>query len=416
MRKANVMKKLLAGTMALTTALSVGLFTACGDKGGSLTEEEKEAQAQADFIKEIGGTSDTYKGSVSQNNYASANEAATSFVEKEIVGDKEVEVVNTAKVADLNATQIAELNIKTEETILGVEEYEVEYSEVEAVPYAPMAAAPSNTKKVKVYIIKFESRWEYYSPCPVTGETVTKGYYDSVFNYEAYKNCTVSMTMEMDINLTIAASYGGESTNQSMTGKTVTTQTVKFSENAIYLEYVAKTTTQGQTQEGTMSAYITIEEDDMICYVKSTGIFGNLSWQAGDLTPIGFTDIEELTPFYDNYLDYSYFTKTSTGFELANENADKYVEQTLLQELEDMDMDLNMLFGQMGMDIDMFAKYYVSNGVLSGMREDITVSMNMDESENGYSVKMNMNLAAISNTKVTNYGTTVVEKPAEIVE
>lgn len=416
MRKANVMKKVLAGALALTTTLSLGLMTACGED--ELTDEEKEAQAQQEFINEIGGVSETYTGAVSKNNYASADEAAASFVETEIVGEKNVEVVNTAKVADLNATQIAELNIETEETILGVEEYEVEYSEVEAVPYAATAIAPSNTKKVKVYIIKFESHWEYYSPCPVTGETITKSYYDSVFNYEAYKNCTVSMTMEMDINLTMQASGGGESFNQSMTAKTITTQTVQFAENSIYLEYTTKVTSQGQSQEGTMSAYLTMEEGDMICYIKTTGLVGNLNWQQGDLTPIGFTDFEQLTPFYDNYLDYSYFTKTSTGFELSNENADKYVEQTLMKELEDSDtgMDLNTLLGQMGMDIDMFAKYYVSNGILSGMREDITLSMSMNESEGGYSVKMDMNITAVANTKVTNYGTTVVEKPADIVD
>ena len=55
----------------------------------------------------------------------------------------------------------------------------------------------------------------------------------------------------------------------------------------------------------------------------------------------------------------------------------------------------------------MFAKYYVSGGVLSGVRED--ASLNMSFSEDGMSMDIHMDIEA--NITCTDYGTTVVNKP-----
>ena len=408
MRKANVMKKVLAGALALTTTLSLGLMTACGED--EPTDEEKENQAHSEFIDEIGGVSETYQGAVSQNNYSSANEAATSFVETEIVGEKEVEVVNTAKVADLNNDQIAALNIDTT-GVVGVEEYEVEYSELEAVPYAATAAAPSNTKKVKVYIIKYENHWEYYSPCPVTGETITKSYYDSVFDADAYTNCTYSTSMDMDMTTTAAM----QGITMDMTMDMTMTQTIKYSEGKIYMEQTTTSTlkmempsypqfNQNETTSNSIYAYIEQVGDDIVCYAK---VVENgeilLNWQSEYIYNIGFNSVEDLLPFADNYLDYTYFTKTDFGFQIDGEQAERYLQEAL-EELADYQSVIK------DMDIKTIVKFYVKKGALSGMRQDLTIGY--DGVMDGASTKLNMTLVAKGTVK--DYGTTVVEKPAEI--
>jgi hypothetical protein len=59
------------------------------------------------------------------------------------------------------------------------------------------------------------------------------------------------------------------------------------------------------------------------------------------------------------------------------------------------------------MNIDMFAEYYVVDGVLSGMREDCDVSVNTTYED--LTVIMNMAIEAV--TTCTDYGTTHIEKP-----
>lgn len=407
MRKANVMKKVLAGALALTTTLSLGLMTACGEP----TDEEKEEQAHSEFIDEIGGVSETYQGAVSQNNYSSANEAATSFVETEIVGEKEVEVVNTAKVGDLNNDQISALNIDTT-GVVGVEEYEVEYSELEAVPYAATAAAPSNTKKVKVYIIKYENHWEYYSPCPVTGETITKSYYDSVFDAEAYSNCTYNTSMDMDMTTTASA----QGISMTMTMDMTMNQTIKYGAGKIYME---QTTTSNlkmempnypqysQTETTSSSIYIYMEqvEDDLVCYAKVVEDGVTIKdWESDYIYNFGFGSVEDLLPFADSYLDYTYFTKTDFGFQIDGEQAERYLAETMeqLEQYQDVIKD---------MDLKTIVKYYVKDGALSGMRQDLSIGY--DGTIEGASTKINMTLVAKGTVK--DYGTTVVEKPADIV-
>jgi len=65
------------------------------------------------------------------------------------------------------------------------------------------------------------------------------------------------------------------------------------------------------------------------------------------------------------------------------------------------------MFDTEGMDVDMTAKYYVSEGVLSGMQSDATVEMTM--SIQGVEAELEETVNAVTNC--TNYGTTVIERP-----
>ena len=68
---------------------------------------------------------------------------------------------------------------------------------------------------------------------------------------------------------------------------------------------------------------------------------------------------------------------------------------------------MNDLIDPEKMKLDMYAEYYVSEGVLSGMRVDADVDMTI--TEGGSSVKLTEKISNV--TTCTDYGTTVVEKP-----
>ena len=386
------MKKVFACVMAFGLT-----FAAVGCGGGGQSEAKKEEN----FIKEIGGVSETFTGVVSTESYETANEAAAAYVETEIVGTDGAKIEAMESKASYAGEQIAVLDIPAELTAgaEAVEEIEVEYSVAEGY----MSAASSSTKKVKVYVIKYTTDWKYYTPCPETGDTISKSYYDSVFNMEKYKNCTFDMNMEMDMSVKVSG--GGYS--QKISLGIEMSQFVQYSENAIYIEQTASTTglaaLGGEDVSTSICGYFEMVDDSILCYVQMDGG----TWYEGDLTTIGFSSLEELTPFYDQYLDFTYFQKTNFGFQLADEQAEKYIDLTLRQD-ESMG-ELIAMFGE-GFGIDMFVKYYVSDGVLSGMRMDLNMDAKMVED----GMTMTLKADTITTMTCTNYGTTVVQKPASI--
>lgn len=213
------------------------------------------------------------------------------------------------------------------------------------------------------------------------------------------------MVMEMDVKV----SGGGYSEKASI--EISMGQFVQYTEDAIYIEVSMGYSGMEEVSGGeisdeyvSMAAYLEMTEDSISCWVKTSE---DSAWTEGSLTTVGFSSLEELTPFYDQYLDFTYFTKTENGFELADENAEKYIDLTLRQD-ESMG-ELIEMFGE-GFDMDMFAKYYVSNGVLSGMRQDLSMDMKM--TEEGMTMKLSADV--VTTMTCTNYGTTVVTKPSSI--
>ena len=405
--KTSKSKKVLKTVLATSMAFSMTFATGCIGEAFSfitgLFGKDSETKKESAFIDSIGGVSETYTGAVSEQTYASAEVAAKAFVEEEIVGESDCDIENIESKGTLSPTEVTALNLAPEiaEGMTSVEKLEVEYIKDDGASYMSVAPDTLNkSKKVTVYVIKYESRFKYYSPAPITGNTITKSYYDSIFNAEKYQNCTYKSSMEMDMD--VSASYEGE--KQSMTMKMGTSQMIMYSENKIYMEQTISYTASGMgeniNQTQTLCAYMEMVGNQLVCYIKEGG---STEWYEGNLSTIGFSDLEELTPFYDQYLDYSYFTKTDYGFEISDENAKRFIDETLSDALGGMGVeDMLDMF-----QIDMFAKYYVSQGVLSGMRED--VSMKMDVNESG--MKMKMNADIVAEMSCTNYGTTVVTKP-----
>lgn len=376
------LSKLFAVLMTATLVFAAG----CGG--------ESEEAKQKDFIKEIGGVSETYVGEVSDESYNTSIQAAQTYVRRELTGDAPVNIIRTTTKAELTPDEIAALDVPASVKVGldAVKEMELTYT---VDPIATMST--QNERKVKVYVMQYGDIWKYYTPCPVTGQTVTRGYYDSVFNYEKYQNCTVQSDMEMEMTMKMSAAGYSQTVEMSMEIE----QLIKYTNGRIYIEQTLDTETSGVDLEYTMRAYFEYNEYGADCYVNMPET-GN-QWIQGDLEPFGFEDRDDLVPFYDQYLDYTYFTKTEYGFELSGANAEQYINETFAQ-AEEFE-EIAYLFRNM--QIDMFAKFYVSGGVLSGVREDASLKMSLVEDD----VSMDVNMDIEANITCTNYGTTVVNKP-----
>lgn len=372
---------------ALVIALAF-VFVGCGEKesGPKLSDKERN-----DFVNEIGGASETFTGATSKEVYETKEAAAEAFIAEEVVGEKKANIVSVESKAVLDEENVNKLGIPEEdkEGIVSVEEVEVTYSAINGL----VSAQP--TKKITVYVIKYETNWKYFVPLPETGATISKSYYDSVFDTTKFSNSTYfyELTMNMDIKATAQGQ-----TQKAQMIMTIS-QDIKYAEGKIYAKQymLMDMSSLGLSkQEETIEMYIEEVDGKMMCYIKN-----GFNWQQANLASIGFNSLEELQPFANDYLDYTYFTKTNYGFELAEENAAKYIDQALSGSGVD-----DMLNGGK-MNMDMYAEYFVNDGTLSGLLLNAELSASMEQ--DGVSMTMNGDMEAKGTC--TNYGTTVVEKP-----
>lgn len=364
-----------------------------GNGKGDTVEDNPERD---DFIDDIGGVSETFEGTVSMDSYYSANDAAEAFVYEELSGTGSASVISVQSNGELSDGEIEKLNIPDEvlEGADAVEELIVEYSVWSSSSYSARATereSSGEVAEVKVYVIKYGVDWKYFSPLPETGETINKSYYDSVFDYEKYKNCTFEVTQDVEV---YASAEG-----QTMSITMHTYQLVKYADDRIYLEQTVSTSENGYSESSTIYAYLEQGQYGIDCYIKMSE---NSSWMKASMSAIGFSSLDELTPFYDQYLDYTYFVKTNYGFAIPEENAKRYFEQALGAALEGI-VDMNMA----DTDLGMYAEYYVADGALSGMMIDAHVNMTI--SEDGITGTIRESITSVA--KCTDYGTTVVERP-----
>ena len=402
--KSGIFKKILALSLVVLMILTAVFATGCAkkddDKGGKSGDGKLDGSAgRKEFISSIGGVSETYKGAVSTESYATAEDAAEAFVVTELIGNNTATISNVSVKKELNESEAAAI-IPTEilgEGVRGIQQLEVTYSllngsSMKAGNGYTNVDTLDTTRKVDVYVIKYELDWKYFSPMPVTNSTITKSYYDSVFGSDRYANCTFETTTDMKISV----NAGGESQNVNCT----ITQTIKYADGKILLSQTVTGDDSGMLglSNSNLQAYMEEVNGSMKIYIKQGT---SSSWVEGNLYQMGFSKIEDLTPFANSYLDYTYFNKTDYGFALTGENAKKYFTTAF----ESMAGGLNDMFDQM--DIDMFAEYYVKEGALSGARTEANVKMEM--TVDGYTAKLDESVKAV--TTCTNYGTTVVTKP-----
>lgn len=367
--------------------------------GENKSEEEEKRD---EIIDAIGGVGHTFQGAVSDTSYYTAEDAAAAYVEEQVVGQASADVVATYQKGELTSTQIDNLGIP-EEYSYGIEavvEYEVvynSYGEARAEGNVEFLDYLNSEKKVVVYVIKYQNDWKYFVPMPETGETLNKAMYDSVFNSEAYKNCTLNYYSYAYVETT--QSYGEQTMNYTV--EMTINQLVKHDYGKVYLEQTMTTVMNGQETTQTIYAYMEETKDGVVCYVKMDP--NSEEWNETYLSTIGFSSLDELRPFYDQYLDYTYFTVTDFGFTLADERASSYLKQAFDQS------GILSSFDSSDMTADMVADYYVSDGVLAAMLVDATVDLNFSE----YGQSIVLHEVVKGETTVTDRGTTIVEKPFE---
>ena len=379
------MKKSFKTIASLVLAFSmvfVMLFvTSCGgnNNGGGTTDPEA---GRNEFIAEIGGVSETFAGSVSDNNYPSSVAAATGYLLSE-VNIKGVKIsTNKESKGFLEGAALTALNIPSNilENSKGVEAIEVTYDVYES------AANPnpiSTGNKVTVYTISYdEEEWEYFIPCPNVGDYLSSDYLSSVFNSPKYQNCTFTSSMTAYMK---AESYG-----MTYEGTVTLTQTSKFANGKLYVE-IESSSTLPNAQEGTTKTYSYVELNgtDLVCYIKENETD---AWKQVDVSP---SALAALNPFADYNSEPDYFVKTEYGFKV-NPN---YVGEYLFDAFNDVVMGAKLTND----GVNMYAEYYVSEGALSGVRIDALVDTSID----GVNYYFDIDATA----SCTNYGTTVVEKP-----
>lgn len=329
----------------------------CGAKYIDPTGEE--------IINSIGGVSETFVGFISDESYLSEEEAVDGFLSNQLSNHKNASLLHT----ELNNEEIEALNIqnKLQNSITSVKKYTV---------------SVSSSTECDFYIVECGREYFYYTVLPKNGEPITNSYYESVFNNEKYENCTFTKVSYIEVKAGL----------QKLTA--TITQTIKHADEKVLFEQVIEGDPQLMSQLGStqnyLAAYIEIGENgNENMYIKQSR-YG--SWTESRL--YGYS-ADTLAPFYDQHLDYTYFEKTDFGFALRNDNALRFYTDTISgqgsnQYLEDAELNL-------------YAEYYVADGVLSGMHMEYsaTITVNGSTQTTGGENKM----------ICTDYGTTIVERP-----
>ena len=360
-------------------------------------KKETKKSAEQSMIDDIGGCSETYTGTLSEEQYSSSDEAIAAVVANELNGSSTECTKTDAQKTTIPASEYAKNNIPAEYTngATNVEKVEISYTRQEKNKAdtnltADGDAATQKKYKVTVYVINYENYWKYFSPVVENSQTLSKSYYESIFNGTKYKNCTVTQVIEQKITIK------GGGINES--GTTKMEYTAKYADNKIYM--YEKTTDPSRVSES--EYYIEQTDTGILCYTKNlAGV-----WEESDL--FGAGDIDSLMPFASNeYLDHSYFTKTSYGCEIQRENFQSYLDQAMKG--LSLGMDANIESGSV--------KFYVSKGVLSGILSNMKLSGTISLSEmlgTTENITATFTSALSMTVKCTDYGTTVVTKPAEI--
>lgn len=362
-------------------------------------QSDPEASA---FIEEIGGCSETYTGTISSESYSVADDAAKAFVSNEIFAaddsiDIEYDIVSVKRDKALTKSEISSLGISDEymQNATEVLKYTVTYTENEAqdddASVMSLSSTYSNNSTVTVYIICYADLYKYFSPVVTDGNTLTKSYYDSIFDSEKYTNCTFTSSSE----ITLHADYLGGSIDVNMSMES----TIMYDGDRIYLTETITSNNTSIMQNADLALYIEGTDNSLQCYVLQNGV-----WQRAYLSSIGnlfdFSSLDDLMPFAKSYLDHSYFTKTDYGCTIEKDNLTKYTSTVYNLALDQM----------IGAEVEKlecagYVDYYVSDGVLSGTRSEITLDLTV------YGVTYTEKIVA--RNICTNYGTTVIESPIQ---
>lgn len=158
--------------------------------------------------KNTGGGGDPYvpgSGFLSAQTYGTPDEAINAFIENELNCEL-VTVARTSEASeeetgDLTEEEKAELKITDEqrEGITSAKRYNVKFTEtvfvLEDLEDEDQEPVPQITNsEMTIYLLGYADGYRYFTPAPKVGDTLTASYFASLFDYEFYKNCTITMS------------------------------------------------------------------------------------------------------------------------------------------------------------------------------------------------------------------------------
>lgn len=332
------------------------------------------------------GTSESFKGYLSETLCATREEAAAEFVEEELgAGSLTRTFEGLETEGRLSGSEIAALPLGI--SPISVERGHVRYSEEGA------------EKRAALCIVETQEGFSYFAPPLNKGEPLTASYFRSVFENEAYRNCTADTSFSMRF----------DSIN------TVYRQKIMLSEQGASFF---------QDMPGLMNVdfFVKQEEDGLRVIVEDTlsndGNYYDLGTLMGKYRgfdiiikkgyeTLSVSQLEELRELRDIIfsmnIDFSYFEKTDFGFGISSDHFKRLIEDQIKGAMSSIEEEVPEIseFEQVWENYKMYvaADYYVTEGRLSGM----SMTMTACEGRNVFSLSVN--------TDYHSFGTTRIEFP-----
>lgn len=204
----------------------------------------------------------------------------------------------------------------------------------------------AQSRKVVVYLIKYGEEWKYFTPKVEVGNQITKSYYDSIFNAEKYKNCTMESVLTMDFKSAMALPIDDETTLNIQYSFSITvTQVAKYTANNVYFSVKSdlkqdissdndalieaqwkESGAEGSWKDAIMQQienplkpfmqnndyYIDFLENDTADFYLKTA--DDQEWKKAEVISVNDAKLTDLYPFANQYaIDYTFFSKTETA-------------------------------------------------------------------------------------------------------
>ena len=364
--------------------------------GGDKNEDDYAEPIDPDrdrVINMIGGVSDSFVGAVSSEGYASVDELANDYCQKELCGSDEWWVVMQSyeSLGKLSKREIAEIEIP-DEVLSGakyVEKHKINYT-IESLHYLH----PTKDVTADLYVIAYDGYFEYFVPKSENGENISKSYVDSVFPLDDYDNFTLITTVSKSTTMDYNDTY--------ISTETTLSAEIKYTLDQIYVS-VDVTQRSGELSNQTKNYFYieNISADSPDCYASVDGE----EWTSCSLDYLGVNSISELYPFGEREIDFTYFIKTSYGFALDEERGLTYYRDVIDRTLDAFFISGVVDWGNAKSDI--LAEYYVKGGCVKGKRVEASIDVML----NGEHSIGRAELTNCETTLCTNFGTTIIERP-----
>lgn len=342
--------------------------------------------------------SETFAGAISEHSYADKNEAAEGFLSEELTGEAgRAELVNYEKQRDMTEEQISGLNIQSldqTEKVVAAEVVNITYKTAQNSYYSYAANEESQQDYAvfTVYILEISREgttlheFRYYVPKSELGQSLTSSYYKDLLNPEKYTNFTQRMTD------TATSSFG---ISRSVTSVVKVDTDKAFLEQEEKYNYPNGLNWTGIPPQGShILAYFEESAGNTFVWASNDGgeTYKHSTTAQTDIA--GITDIKSLITFLLPNLDYSFYEKTDYGFKIKEKYLNKYLASS---------------FGSLtGGDASVNAQlnFYVVEGRLYKIVGIATAEYGIGNTRSSTSQRQEYTF--------TDYGTTVVKKPAGI--